>query len=531
MDRAAYSIIVILFFLLVSCGQVGTITGGPVDNEAPKPILSEVQPPQASLKVSPKRIQIPFNEYISLNKPNENIRVMPKDVTLDHSISGKTLVLDLKEGAWKENTTYSIYLNRAIQDITEENDSIMFYVFSTGPMIDSLKASVKVVDAFNKEEESDITVGLFEAVLVNDTTEHQPRYFSTTNEKGIARFKYLKEGLYYVYAFNDENRNNQLDPSEDRAKMNETLTPLAKDTIIDTLRLMPPVINEIRVVTNEFTSPGVWSIGFNKPVPKNYSLIFEGSNPIDSAWSEQKDSVTFYLKNQLSGNETFILRGPKSADTISKRFFFKERPMLKADDNLKNGKLIFGDTLLLSWNDGIESIDTSRIVSSYMEDSVEINFLPEFEIIKPNGIRVTGLNRNAKSSLIRFLPKAVTGNNLKLEDTLNLKLLVGKEKDLGSLIVKTDTLVPNGVLVLLNLRGDEVRRKRLENETKTTFKNLTPGKYTYYILMDENKNGYWDTGSIFSEVEAEKVLWFNQSSTIRANWEVESNLNVKAKLK
>lgn len=530
MDRSAYSIIVILFFLLVSCGQVGTITGGPVDNEAPKPILSEVQPPQASLNVSPKRIQIPFNEYISLNKPNENIRVMPKDVTLDHSISGKTLVLDLKEGAWKENTTYSIYLNRAIQDITEENDSIMYYVFSTGPIIDSLKASIKVVDAFNKKEESDITVGLFEEILDNDTTEHQPRYFSTTDEKGVAQFNYLKEGSYYVYAFNDENRNNRIDPSEDRAKMKEKLTPFAKDTIIDTLRLMPPIIDEIRVISNEFTSPGVWSVGFNKPVTENYSLLFEGSNLIDSTWNEVKDSVTFYLKSQLSGNETFVLRGPKSSDTISKRFFFKERPTLKAEDNLKNGKLIYGDTLLLSWNDGIKNIDPSRIVGTYIEDSLEVDFSPQIEIVKPNVIKVAGLNRKAESSLIQFLPKAVTGNNLNLEDTINIKLLIGKEKELGSLIVKTHSIVPNGVLVLLNLRGNEVRRKRLENETKTTFKNLIPGKYTYYILLDENKNGYWDTGNIFKEEEAEKVLWFSQSSTIRANWEVESILNVKSKL-
>lgn len=529
MDRSGNSIILLLLLILSGCGQVGTITGGPVDNEAPKPILTEIQPPQASKNISPNKIEIPFDEYIAMNKPAENIKVAPNDVMLDHSIQGKTLVLSKTDGEWEKNTTYSIYLNRAVKDITENNDSIMLYVFSTGPVIDSLKASVVVQNAYDQKPVKDITIGLYENELLSDTANQEPRYFSTSDKSGLAQFEYLKSGDYFVYAFQDENRNNKLDANESRGKMMKHLIPHPTDTVLDTLILMPPPEKELRVLSNEFISQGVWCLGFNKPVSDSYKLSFSGDDLIDSVWNRRKDSITFFLENPLSGNETLIIKSEFSTDTITKRFFYKEKPGLSASNNLTQDHLPFGDTLTFSWNDGLKKVDTSSIISSATVDSSKVQLTPKYIIVESNKLKVFNLPRKANSVSISFLPNAITGNNLHLADTLELDFTLGKEKDLGSLNIVLDTIPSHGVIILHSLRK-EVKRKAIKNKNLISFSHLKPGKYSFSILIDSNENGTWDTGDIFKNRPAERMLWFNQTSTVRANWEVETTLNIKNKL-
>lgn len=530
MDRPAYYIIILLSFLLSSCGQVGTITGGPVDESAPKPLLSQVDPPVASLNVSPDKIIIPFDEFIALNKPAQNIAVTPKDVSLDYSISGKSLVLDRKEGQWKENTTYSISLNRAVKDITESNDSIMLYVFSTGSFIDSLSCSFYVFDAYSRKSLSEIEVGLFLDPLQDDTSDVRPRYLNSTNKNGKVSFQYLKDSNYYAYAFNDENKNSRLDPNENRGRLNLSFQPVTSDSVLDTLYLMPPVIDEVRVLSNEFLSPGIWSIGFNKSIREVDSIEYLGDNLLSYTWNDKRDSLTFYLTNKLSGNGSFILKA-KTSDTITKRFFFKEEPELKFSNNLRRNKLQFGDTLTLTFNDVVEKIDTTNVMCFMSIDSIQTQLYPSFKIVDANMLKVYGFDRSISNQVsLSFLPNSIRCLNLSNKDTLSLVGQIGLKKDLGSLIVELDTVVLNSVLVISNEKGQEIARKVLVENKKVVFKNLTPGKYTYSLLLDENNNGQWDTGNIFSGVEPEKILWFQKSSIVRANWDVESSLDISSKL-
>lgn len=531
MDRTKHCIILALSFLLASCGQVGVITGGEIDNKAPKPLTEEMEPAMASLNTFPETIRIPFDEYIALNKPAENISVSPKDVTLDYQVKGRSLVLQLKEGSWKKNTTYSISLNRAVKDITEGNDSILFYVFSTGSYIDSLKCSFIVRNSYDKSAQDDITVGLFDKPLTSDTSNVTPRYFSSTDKEGTVNFNYLKAGDYFVYAFNDENKNSQLDPGENRGKLKSTIRPQAVDTILDTIYMMPPEVGELRVLSNEFISPGLWCIGFNKPVNKSDSIIYLGSNLINYLWSQKRDSLTFYLENELSGSESFILKGD-SVDTISKRFFFKEKPEISFQTNLKNKNLRFGDTLSLVWNDPVEALDSTKVRCLISVDSVESIIHPVFEFSRKDHLKIHGFDRkSSKDVSITFLPTSIKGYNSVLSDTLMLEFKLGEKKDLGALIFSLDTIPPNGLLILENSKGEEIRRKTLTNEDQIKFVNLPPGNYTYRILLDTNKNGEWDTGNIFKDIEPEKVLFFKSSSVVRANWDVEVSLDIQSKLR
>lgn len=532
LDWSKYRLILIALIFLTSCGQVGTISGGAIDERAPKPISNEVQPPLGSKNTSPDKIIIPFDEYIALNKPAQNITVTPKDVELDYAIKGKSLVLSVKEGSWAENTTYSIYLNRAVKDITEANDSIMHYVFSTGSYVDSLQAGFMVGSAYNQEPLEDITVGLFEQKLTSDTASVSPKYFNTTNKKGIAKFKYLKKDRYFVYAYRDDNKNSSLDENEWRGKIKQPFSPLLVDTIVDTISLMPPPSGPLKVLSNEFIAPGIWCVGFNHPVPDTltikptYDTVFFGEE-----WSVSRDSITLFLKNDLSGTASFLIEDPnnrEAVDTVKKRFFFKEAPSLNATNNLRGNILPYGDTLLLKWNDPIFSFDPGQVQCFlYANDSIRESTRFKMSLIRPNKLKI--ISHNLKEGVkagLSIPPDAINGENLSLSDTLYLSFTTGKAKDVGTIIFNFDVVPKNGVLFLLNRKGEEVHRLDIV-KNNVIVKDIQPGSYRYALLLDNNDNGVWDTGNIFTNEDPEKIIWFKQPVTVRGNWEVETSVEWK----
>lgn len=535
LDRYTYRLIVVALLFLTSCGQVGTITGGAVDERAPIPIADEIEPPMASTNTYPDEIIIPFNEYIALNKPTQNISVIPNDVTLDHTIKKKSLVLSVKEGEWKENTTYSIYLNRAVKDITEANDSIMQYVFSTGGFIDSLKGGVTVLNAYNQSLMEGVTVGLFQQELHTDESELSPRYFTATDKNGIASFNYLRDDNYYLYAFKDENQNNTMDKNEWRGKMSNLFVPGVHDSVTDTIFLMPPQPGPLSVVSNEFISPGIWCVGFNKRVPDTISFdALEGTNIIAEEWNEQRDSITFFLKNELSGNASFSFENPatKTKDTINKRFFFKEPPILQAKHNLDQNVLTYGDTLLLSWNDPILSMLPNKIQGFYYEnDSTKKDMSFDLSLVSPNKLKVISEVDQGLKIELNFPPDAIQGENLSLKDTLNISYTRGKSKDVGSIIFNLEKTLDNGVLILMNRKGEEVLRKPIDNRNPVIIEHLKPGNYRYAILFDENQNDIWDSGNIFTNLPPENIIWFKKPVTVRGNWEIETEVEWRTPLK
>ena len=128
MDRRIYFLISTLILLLGSCAQVGSISGGPKDETPPKTADNGVSPQNGSLQFQSKTIVLKFNEYIKLNNPTETISLVPADAKIIATSKKKTVTLKI-EGDLKPATTYAIYLNATIQDITEGNDSLIQYVF------------------------------------------------------------------------------------------------------------------------------------------------------------------------------------------------------------------------------------------------------------------------------------------------------------------------------------------------------------------------------------------------------------------
>ena len=156
-----FRFVIPIVFLLASCAQVGTISGGPKDQQPPR--IVSCNPQDGQKNVNTDFIFIEFDEFINLQKPSENIILLPSNIEYDYMLKGKELQINFKDKL-KENTTYSLYLNEAIKDITEGNDSLIQIAFSTGNEIDENEAYFHVFDR-NEEIGGLLTFGIPEFKL------------------------------------------------------------------------------------------------------------------------------------------------------------------------------------------------------------------------------------------------------------------------------------------------------------------------------------------------------------------------------
>ena len=109
----------LLMLSLVRCANVVSPTGGPKDTVPP--IVLHSTPQNQATNFSDKEIHITFDEYVTLNNPNNNILISPPlDKNPEYKLSAKSLIIKFKEPL-KPETTYSMNFGEAIKDLHEGN--------------------------------------------------------------------------------------------------------------------------------------------------------------------------------------------------------------------------------------------------------------------------------------------------------------------------------------------------------------------------------------------------------------------------
>lgn len=184
------------------CANIIPPAGGPRDSLPP--LLVEASHPDSTLNFRGDRLTLTFDEYVDVIDVQNNFLFTPIFETNPQvSVRLRTVTVRFRD-TLEANTTYVLNFGNAIVDINESNILRNFtYTFSTGPSLDSLEFSGKVVMAETGGVDTTLQVLLHRNLDDSAVVKDRPRYVARVDRNGNFRFSNLPAGRFNVYALGD----------------------------------------------------------------------------------------------------------------------------------------------------------------------------------------------------------------------------------------------------------------------------------------------------------------------------------------
>ena len=527
-----------LLFLL-SCANVTAPTGGPKDT-IPPTLLTSI-PKNEQTNYPGKGVTLEFDELLKLKNPKEEIIITPAVKDPKFTVKKNLFQIEFEEKL-SDSTTYSIAFREAIQDLNEGNPAEDLHLaFSTGKVIDSLKIEGIVKQLLIGEPAEKYTV----AVYTQDTFDvfkHKPVYITRTTKTGKFSITNLKSGRYYIYAWDDKNKNLTLQTQSERFGLLPDSINL--NTNLDSLE-----INTLKLDARPITVTGIRSLGHFTKVRLNknviqYSIKSKDANDrnINHCYSGSQSEIDIY-PNKPVGDSTLITLSAKDSlnQTLDSTFYLKQTSAKSLKEKLK---ISFGKTEVQEESQRLSAqIKLSELLKKIQPDSIyirldSINILPfEKESITYDTIlRAVKLSKTFKKqdSIDWKTAKLVCGTNAftSIYGDSSRQVLGNitfiKSEELGVLIIESKAVKPNTILEIVNERF-EVITSQPHNKV-TTFKNLPASTMMLRAITDSNKNGKWDNGNPHKKELPEKIVYYlndqkKKQIPLRANWEVNIKWN------
>ena len=267
----------VLFLLLFfsSCANRGIgPQGGPKDTIPPR--MVKEQPLNQSVNFHGKKIEITFNEYLQLDNIQQNLLVSPpQQVSPIVKAIGKKVTVEMQEDLI-DSTTYTLDFGNAICDYTEKNPMRGYvFAFSTGDRIDSMEVYGRVANAEDLNPVSGLMVGL--QANLHDSAFSTLPFTRVARSDSLGEFgiQNLRNGVYRLYALQDQSRDFLYQPGEglafsDSLVIPEYETEIVFDTIwkniADTIDSLSSVrqIDTILTIQNTYVGPADLMLWFFK---------------------------------------------------------------------------------------------------------------------------------------------------------------------------------------------------------------------------------------------------------------------------
>jgi uncharacterized protein (DUF2141 family) len=205
--------------IIFSCAKQSAPVGGPVDEEPPV-VVSSI-PPAGTVNFSGNNFEVTFDEYFVLDGVDQKLLISPPlEKRPEIKIRKKSLVVTFMEEL-RDSATYTFYFQDAVRDLNEGNPIENFqYVFSTGPVLDSLSVYGTIYNAFDLQPGENIFVLLYSGTADTLPATTIPTYVTRAEKDGSFRINNLAGGVYTMYGLRDMNNNKRYDlPDESFAFM------------------------------------------------------------------------------------------------------------------------------------------------------------------------------------------------------------------------------------------------------------------------------------------------------------------------
>lgn len=545
---------------IFSCARQSSPTGGPKDTIPP--VLLKSIPPNEAINFSAKEIQLMFSEDVILNAPKEQLIVTPtigKDYKLTYRKNTVTLEL---EDPLEDSTTYTFNFRETVQDITEKNPvRNLTLAYSTGDYIDSLSIEGKIYDLLKGTEIKEASVGLHAENDTFNILEHPAIYFTKTDKAGNFKISHLKPANYFVYAWEDKNRNlvvNSRSESYGFLSEHQYLMENMKDVSIGLIRLDAGPL--------KMTSARPYNTYFNIRTTKNlrtFTLAATDSTEADLSYSFGEDQANIRLYKTTAKDSIQIhLLAIDSIDNVIDTTLYAKYLTREVTPEKFDVKLISSSILahrgqmeaVLQFSKPLKELNFDSIY--FQVDSLtRVNFSPEdftWEILSKRMTIQKKLDRqlfdNGESSTparrggrVQQPVKQEAGDKKEIPlHELNLRrgAFISIEGDSSAQIVQTIKPLNEQELSVINMqiRTSEPSffvelldssYKIIQRSTKqhnVVFQDVVPGEYQIRLIIDTNQNGRWDPGNYFQFTEPEKIIYYRAAdgSTIikgvMANW-------------
>ena len=578
-----------LFIIISACAKINTPTGGPRDKLPP--VVIKCIPANGSKNFKGQKVEIFFDEYVVLDKIAEKFMVSPPMEKKPRVfIKSKSVVVEYDDKL-KDSTTYTFYFMDAIKDLNEGNILENYqFVFSTGPVLDSLSVTGNVYDSFTLDPPEKTEVLLYRNPNDSAVIKSLPDYISRVDVNGYFRINNVKPGRYKLYALNDQDNSKTYNRTEEEFAFMDTLVlitpeknfiPIIKDTVkvkkvvvkvheSSSQKKAAVKVPEPPALTGEYqlysflaqknqhylTSssrdlkyrlnyvlslpPDSMKFQFSIPEIAENKYIIEESRLRDTIQIWLTDSA-LYAQPQIMSivkypfTDTLGVTGYKT-DTIQMRFLAPRAPRsakfkktsMKMENNIKGGTLKPGQSIEFKTQAPFRPADTSKI-ALYEIVEKERERIP-YKLMKDSSSleKYTLQAKLAEGKQYILIADSASFGNIYNEsiDSTVFRFSIRTTDSYSKITLNVQNCETDCIIQLLDKTEKLLEQLFIKKDGKVVFPLLDPGIYRLRVIYDLDGNGRWTTGDFKSGRQPEPVSYYPGEIDLKVGWDVVQDWNI-----
>lgn len=555
-------------------------TGGPRDSLAP--LLVNTDPEINALNYDGDDVRLTFNEYIQPDKISEILVISPP---LERrpiiKTKSKTLIVQFNEDL-KDSISYSLDFKNAVVDNNEQNPiENLRFLFSTGPVLDTLRVAGQVVNAFNLEPIENGLVMLQSNLHDSAVFKVTPDYIARTDANGMFLMDNIATGEYHIFAINDLNSDLLYNEgAEEIAFADELVVPRVEfhethDTLVDGLDSMLVIGHThfypepffLKHFTEDVFDQYIESAErqmrnkclflFNESVKDSFNVRLLDKDAEDwniMEYNREVDSIVMWIADTtISKYDSLNMElSYYQLDSMGLPYIYKDTMLMTFSDpttTSRRDRRRNRDEEKTEEPEPIAQFNWQTNISRTMElnstvrltapepiaffDSTKINlYLTEDTLKTPLNFVFSKHPAAFRTYTISYEWEPDTKYSISIDSAACFNIYgissraftsayqIREEDYYGSLTFNfSNVTVPTIVQILENSEEENVlRQQTLNKDGSLDFELLPPEKYKVKVIFDANGNGKWDTGSYQDKTQPERVSYINEVIKLRSNW-------------
>jgi hypothetical protein len=549
-------------------------------------------PAMGSLNFRGKRLEITFDEFVSLDQVSEKFIISPPMKKKPQVYTkGKGIIVEFEEPL-RENSTYTLFFQDAVRDLNEANILDNFeFVFSTGSTLDSLAVTGNVYSSLSLEVPEKTSVLLHRNLADSAVRKSMPDYISGIDQNGYFRISNVAPGQYRLYALADEDNSRSYNLETEMFAFHDTVItvtpernylPVPKDTVksVITAASKPEVPQRAAASKPELPlrtgrhqlfmfradRKARYLASSNREM--KYKLNFILSLPPDSlkflfdipgapagSWFTEtnagRDSIRIWITDSTLYSQpqmTTLLTYPftdslgmtvSRTDTVPLRFSAPrpartariKKPVFTYESRIKTGDLRPSEKIAFSAATPFRPPDTSRIKLYELADSKRKKISYNFHPDPVNSCRYEFSAPLAQGKQYLLIADSASFGNIygEVSDSAGFKFTVRDPESYNKLTLDISGFAGSRITQLLLQDEKVIGTVRGTGDGKVVFPLLDPGIYRLRTIYDLNSDGRWTSGDFSTGRQPEPVSYYGQEIDLKAGWNADNSWDITAK--